>query len=145
MTLAHLMLSGNKNHTTDWGTAMTRHWSDLLFSFSGRISRLDFWYGHVIAVGLMGMIIVINVAIDVVFRLFSDDLRFPPVLGLLAVIVLWWAGLALSVKRLHDHEKSRWWLLMGGIPYLGALFLFVVLGCLRGTDGPNRFGSNGAV
>jgi uncharacterized membrane protein YhaH (DUF805 family) len=43
-----------------------------------------------------------------------------------------------SVRRLHDIDRSGWWLLLGGIP-IGNLVL-LVFHCLRGTPGPNRFG-----
>ena len=76
-------------------------------------------------------------------------------------IVSW---LAVGIKRLHDRDQSGWWILLfyfgpgvasglGHYSDSGALMLvlslvsigisiwaFVVLGCLRGTRGPNRYG-----
>jgi uncharacterized membrane protein YhaH (DUF805 family) len=40
-----------------------------------------------------------------------------------------WCFAAIAIKRLHDRNKSGWWMV---------LFFF----CLRGTRGPNRFGSD---
>ena len=51
-----------------------------------------------------------------------------------------WISLALQVKRWHDRGKSGWWVLLGCIPYSGAIWSFIELGCLRGTDGPNEYG-----
>lgn len=48
-------------------------------------------------------------------------------------------GLAVSVRRLHDQDRSGWLLLLLFIPFLGA-FALLVLMCLEGTRGPNRFG-----
>lgn len=48
-------------------------------------------------------------------------------------------NLAVSVRRLHDQDKSGWLLLLLLIPILGWFALFVLF-CLDGTRGPNRFG-----
>lgn len=48
-------------------------------------------------------------------------------------------SLAVSVRRLHDQDRSGWMLLLGLIPFLG-WFALLVLMCLEGTRGPNRFG-----
>lgn len=48
-------------------------------------------------------------------------------------------GLAVSVRRLHDQDRSGWLLLLWLVPFLG-WFALLVLMCLDGTRGPNRFG-----
>jgi uncharacterized membrane protein YhaH (DUF805 family) len=72
------------------------------------------------------------------------------------------SNIAIGVKRLHDRDKSGWWLLLfyplpvvldrigSGAGSVGAIFslasfaisiwAIVELGCLRGTDGPNAYG-----
>jgi uncharacterized membrane protein YhaH (DUF805 family) len=50
-------------------------------------------------------------------------------------------ALALSVRRLHDQDRSGWLLLLGLIPLLGG-FALLVLMCLGGTVGGNRYGSD---
>lgn len=50
-------------------------------------------------------------------------------------------GLALSVRRMHDIDRSGWWLLIGLIPLVGAIILLVWF-CSRGTVGGNRFGAD---
>jgi len=47
--------------------------------------------------------------------------------------------LAVSVRRLHDQDRSGWLLLLLLIPVLG-WFALLVLYCLDGTPGPNRYG-----
>jgi uncharacterized membrane protein YhaH (DUF805 family) len=44
------------------------------------------------------------------------------------------------IKRFHDRDKSGWWVLIGLIPVIGAIWLLIELGFLKGTPGPNRFG-----
>ncbi|HXD02029.1 MAG TPA: DUF805 domain-containing protein [Novosphingobium sp.] len=48
-------------------------------------------------------------------------------------------GIAVSVRRLHDQDRSGWLLLLALIPFLGWFALLVFM-CLEGTRGPNRFG-----
>lgn len=124
-------------------------WRSFLFSFKGRITRLPFWLWCVAGIPL-GMI---N---DFVQTLLEQ----PPKTGVLfylaaAFLILWtgivvvefWASLAIMTKRLHDRDRSGWFLLIGFIPLIGFLWLFYELGFGRGTDGPNRFGPepNGAT
>lgn len=48
-------------------------------------------------------------------------------------------ALAVSVRRLHDQDRSGWLLLLVLVPVLGWFALFVFM-CLEGTRGPNRYG-----
>jgi uncharacterized membrane protein YhaH (DUF805 family) len=49
------------------------------------------------------------------------------------------AVLGIGMRRLHDLDKSGWWLLLALIPLLGALVLLFFF-VQRGTVGDNRFG-----
>ena len=49
--------------------------------------------------------------------------------------------LAVAVRRLHDTDRSGWWILLGLIPLVGWIILLVWY-CSKGTDGPNRFGQD---
>ena len=67
-----------------------------------------------------------------------------PAMGLWAVYGLIMLGLlipslAVSIRRLHDTNRSGWWILIGLIPFLGALVL-IVFYLLDGTPGPNKYG-----
>jgi uncharacterized membrane protein YhaH (DUF805 family) len=50
-------------------------------------------------------------------------------------------GLAVAVRRLHDIDRTGWWILLALIPLVGAIVL-IIWYCTKGTDGPNRFGPN---
>ena len=50
-------------------------------------------------------------------------------------------SIAVTIRRLHDTNRSGWWLLLAFIPFLGALALLVFT-LLDGTPGPNRFGED---
>lgn len=50
-------------------------------------------------------------------------------------------GLAVAARRLHDRDMSALWLLLWFVPLLGWIALLVIF-CLPGTPGPNRFGAD---
>ncbi len=110
----------------------------LLFSFQGRIRRLHYWLtaiGAGVAVAIIGGILVS------MSGLATGHLN--PIVALPLIVICAaeaWIGLALGVKRCHDRDKSGWFLLIGLIPLIGAVWLFIELGLLDGTPGPNRFG-----
>ena len=56
----------------------------------------------------------------------------------LAVLI---PGLAVSVRRLHDTERSGWWLLIALVPFIGAIVLLVFT-VQDSKAGSNKFGEN---
>ncbi len=120
-----------------FGTVRLDPWN-LLFSTKGRIPRVLLW---------AGLVMVEMVSWRVVRLVFNlgeiDDLRpivFPvaALLGLLFAYV----RVALFVKRLHDADRSGWWLFIALVPILGPLLLLGYCGFAHGTAGPNRFGTD---
>jgi uncharacterized membrane protein YhaH (DUF805 family) len=61
------------------------------------------------------------------------------VLSTLASLVLLLPGLSVLVRRLHDTDRSAWWILIPFVPLIGSIWLIVLL-CQRGTEGANRYG-----
>lgn len=57
----------------------------------------------------------------------------------IVTLVLFIPSLSVSVRRLHDIDRTGWWLLLGLIPILGWIVL-IVFACQKGTAGANRFG-----
>jgi uncharacterized membrane protein YhaH (DUF805 family) len=47
-------------------------------------------------------------------------------------------ALALCVRRLHDTDRSGWWILIVLLPYVGAIVLLIFT-LLKGSSGPNRY------
>jgi uncharacterized membrane protein YhaH (DUF805 family) len=54
----------------------------------------------------------------------------------LAVLV---PGIAVSIRRLHDTNKSGWWILISLVPLVGGIILLVLM-CIEGDPGPNLYG-----
>lgn len=50
----------------------------------------------------------------------------------------------MSVRRLHDVDRSGWWLLVGCVPLIGALVL-LFWACSKGTPSGNRYGAGPAA
>jgi Protein of unknown function (DUF805) len=48
-------------------------------------------------------------------------------------------GIAVSIRRLHDLDRTGWWILLALIPLIGWIILLIWY-ISKGTDGPNRFG-----
>ena len=101
----------------------------LLFSFKGRINRQTFWLYAVFAVVFM---LVLGAVAN------SSDAAAPIVVPLF--LVLLYADIAVSAKRLHDTNRTGWCLLVGIIPLIGSIYLLVVCGFFKGTEGDNRYG-----
>ena len=60
--------------------------------------------------------------------------------GIYALAVLI-PSLAVSVRRLHDTDRSGWWLLIALVPLIGAIVLLVFL-VLDSSSGQNQYGAN---
>jgi uncharacterized membrane protein YhaH (DUF805 family) len=110
----------------------------LLFSFQGRIRRLHWWLAGI----SIGVVIGIVVSVLLPMSGMAQGTPNPIFMALIGVIYLVdiYIGLALGAKRCHDRDKSAWFLAIGLIPLIGAIWLLVELGFLDGTQGPNRFG-----
>ena len=105
--------------------------SHLLFSFEGRIGRQAYWFAVVI-------LIAAGLVATIVDRLlFRDPNSF---VSLIVALVSIYANVAVSVKRWHDRDKSGWWCLIIFIPFVGAVWILIENGFLKGTSGPNRYG-----
>jgi uncharacterized membrane protein YhaH (DUF805 family) len=119
-------------------------WQWLFTSFDGRGNRAKFWVGSLV---LWVLGIVVNLVLSTIFGMQYVDSGIFPVMGSLAWLVWVIIGIALSyasfavwAKRWHDRDKSGWWSLIFFVPIVGAIWILVELGCLPGTEGPNRFG-----
>jgi len=128
-------------------------WRALFFSFSGRINRAKYWLAAVI---LTAVFVVPGM---IAFATMSTLVWILVAVIFVAVAI---SGIAVGSKRLHDRDKSAWWLALFylGPAFLGAIgdaaggagvifhvisfgisiWAFIELGILRGTAGPNRFG-----
>jgi uncharacterized membrane protein YhaH (DUF805 family) len=146
---------------------------DFFFGFDGRINRAKYW--RVILLNficLMIFMLVVPLSIGSSFYNADPTWAKPLTLALLAgtmgpvLIISTWCFAAMSIKRLHDRNKSGWWLalffiapsllgklsdrlddqtavfIIGLVGFGLSVWCFVEIFCLKGTKGPNRFGSD---
>ncbi len=112
----------------NFGEAIKSGFSNYV-NFSDRASRSAYWYWLLfVTIGyIVALIIDRAIGVPIVYVLFALAVLLP--------------GIAVAVRRLHDLDRSGWWLLLGFIPLVGGIILIVWF-CGKGTDGPNRFGAD---
>ncbi|MFV2010783.1 MULTISPECIES: DUF805 domain-containing protein [Micromonosporaceae] len=110
-------------------SALTRY-----VGFSGRARRAEYWWFVLFstAVAIVGSILdlLLGTGLD------GGNLGILYVVALLALAL---PSLAVAVRRLHDTERSGWWVLISPIPLIGPLVMLIFT-VQDGTPGPNRFG-----
>ena len=139
-------------------------WTNLLFSYQGRINRAKFW--------LAVLVFVVAGIVAAILGAISGSDALGQLLTGVVNLVCFVSGIFVAIKRLHDRDRSGWWLLLfyiapsvlltigiiwaiaaivgnssGSTGFLISLagfaigvWGFVELGCLRGTVGPNQYG-----
>ena len=100
-----------------------------LFSFRGRTSRLNYWRVW------LGMNLAIA-ALWVVFIFIAMGAGEIAMVPLVLVVPLMVVSAAVSVRRLHDRNKSAWWLLVFWVGPLAGLVVAQVLTERTGEGGP---------
>jgi uncharacterized membrane protein YhaH (DUF805 family) len=111
-------------------------WKYLFTSFDGRIGRQTYWMGILVFFGLG---IVASILDLILGTQIGEDVGL---IGAVVSIAMIYPAIALYAKRWHDRNKSGWWTLIGLIPIIGAIWMLVELGFLRGTEGSNDYGSD---
>ncbi|WP_371169447.1 DUF805 domain-containing protein [Aliiroseovarius sp. 2305UL8-7] len=102
--------------------------------FTGRAARSEFWFFALFTT--LGSI-VLGIVDTVIFGAGND---FSPLSSIFSLAVLL-PSLAVAARRLHDIDRTAWWLLLVLVPIVGWLVL-LYFHVLKGTDGPNRFGND---
>jgi uncharacterized membrane protein YhaH (DUF805 family) len=136
---------------------------EFLFGASGRISRSKYWRSLLIywVAGLFVAVILLT----------ASGLAAPLFIVMILLVLIPWLmwGFAIHTERLHDRDKSAWWLVIflllpavleqianlgwfEGAIGLGVNFIlalaafalsiwgFIEIGCLQGTAGANTYG-----
>lgn len=104
--------------------------------FSGRSRRKEYWFFV-----LFNILISIGLAIvDGVTGTFNAEAGVG-LLGALYSLAILIPSIAVTVRRLHDIDRSGWWILIALVPIIGAIILFVFM-VLDSNSGSNRFGEN---
>ena len=135
---------------------------NLMFGYDGRIGRLYCFLGFLAFVAIVAFLS--GIAEDATAGT-GDIGRYVAFVFIVGTGL--WMHSAVTIKRLHDRDKAAGWYLIYGIApfvfflaaiyfwtvraveiasilfvlsFAGLIWAIVELGCMRGTDGPNRFG-----
>ena len=97
-------------------------------TFSGRAGGTEYWWFVLFGTIVFGLASLLDHAA------FGRDALF----WAICTIVFLIPYAAVAVRRLHDTDRSGWWLLLAFVP-LGNIVLLIWF-CMPSTSGPNRFG-----
>ncbi|WLV24620.1 DUF805 domain-containing protein [Aciduricibacillus chroicocephali] len=98
--------------------------------FQGRARRKEYW-----------MFVLFNYIFTLIIGFSNEIITLPAAIGYVYVFGMIVPNLAVSVRRLHDTNRSGWWVLINIIPLVGPIIL-TVFQCLDSTPGTNKYGPN---
>ncbi|MDD5009017.1 MAG: DUF805 domain-containing protein [Syntrophorhabdaceae bacterium] len=104
--------------------------------FSGRARRKEYWYFFLFN-------FIVGLVLGFIDGLVGTSSKGAGIglLGSIYVLAVFVPGIAVSVRRLHDTNRSGWWLLIVLIPIIGAIILLVFM--MQGSrKDENRYGPN---
>lgn len=111
---------------------------ELFFTSKGRLNRKSYIYRNFFLSFVLNIIRIILAVlaayIDALELLFTGLLY---VLGIFGFV----AGIMMLERRLHDLDKSGWWMLLFCVPLVNILFYIYIL-FFKGTEGPNQYGED---
>ncbi|MCX8075349.1 MAG: DUF805 domain-containing protein [Clostridia bacterium] len=94
------------------------------FDFSGRSTRKEYWMAY-----------LINIIIIFILSFISQTgIDLITIYGLLIIL----PTLSLFIRRMHDINRSGWWIFGGLIPFVGWIIVLVFL-CTRSIDENNSY------
>ncbi len=130
-----------------WMLLPLRRYAD----FNGRSRRREFWmfrlFFYLVLIAL-SLVAIAGVPWSDIFDGSTSDPDFDDLTPLFWIgmigAVLWYVGcivpsIAVCIRRLHDADMSGWLWLLYFVPSVGSIIV-IVLACLPGTNGLNRYG-----
>lgn len=101
--------------------------------FQGRSRRAEYWWYALFTFAVSIVLALIDIAV------FGTAAGGVGILGGLFALATLVPSIAVGVRRLHDTDRSGWWLLIALIPLIGAIVLIVFF-VMDGAPGENKFG-----
>jgi len=96
--------------------------------FDGRAGRGEYWW-----------FALANIVVYVALSILTQISGIFSLLFFIYALAVFVPSIAVAIRRLHDTDKSGWLLLIGLIPFVGAIILLVFV-IQEGTSGPNQYG-----
>ena len=110
----------------DWYLAVLKKYA----VFAGRARRKEFW-----------MFVLFNLIISIVLGIVESIIKTGGILGGIYALAVLIPSIAVGVRRLHDIDRTGWWLLISFVPIIG-LIVLIVFAATDGTPGDNKYGPN---
>jgi uncharacterized membrane protein YhaH (DUF805 family) len=102
------------------------------FIYQDRASRSEFWYFSLIYT-------ILSIPIYIYENSYDPTEKNLYIISVICVIILFLPGIAVQIRRMHDINKSGWFILLNLVPFIGSIIVLVML-IEKGTLGKNRFG-----
>lgn len=96
--------------------------------FDGRAGRGEYWW-----------FVLANIVVYVALSILMQISGIFSLLFFIYALAVFVPSIAVAIRRLHDTDKSGWFMLIGLIPFVGAIILLVFV-IQEGTSGPNQYG-----
>ena len=104
-------------------------------TFMGRARRKEYWY--FVLVNFFAQVVLYAMDCALFDAYYTDNTYFSGLYALLIFV----PSLAVTIRRLHDTNRSGWWLLLACIPIIGSVILLVILAEDSDYD-TNQYGDN---
>ena len=107
--------------------------------FEGRSRRSEYWY-------FVLFNFLISIALNIIDRGIGtyDSKATVGLLSTIYALAVLVPSIAVGIRRLHDTNRSGWWLLIALIPLIGAIILIVFMA--QDSDASeNQYGANPKV
>ncbi|KAA0139750.1 DUF805 domain-containing protein [Gimesia chilikensis] len=103
--------------------------------FSGRARRKEYWM-------FVLMNFLVSILISIVGAVIGDtDGLIAVSLSGVYALFIFIPSLAVTVRRLHDTNKSGWWILITFVPLIGGLVLLIFM-IMDSDPNTNAYGAN---
>jgi uncharacterized membrane protein YhaH (DUF805 family) len=114
------------------------------FDFKTRSSRAEFWYFYLftVIVGMIGIQLDQYLSLELIRFELSRSPNNEFILGhfyTFTYFLFLVPSLSLYVRRLHDTDRSGWWLMIMLIPFIGFVTI-TMFWLLKGNDKSNKYG-----
>lgn len=102
--------------------------------FRGRSTRSEYWWFYLLTIAVSLLLAILDSVFSIPLTLLSTIYFFASLIP----------SLAIQVRRLHDVDKSGWYMLLNFVIIIGWIWL-LVLNILDSTPGANKYGQNPKV
>jgi len=104
--------------------------------FSGRSRRKEYWF-------FVLFVVIISIVLNIIDGLIGvyDRSMGAGLLSTIFSLAILIPSIAVSVRRLHDIDRTGWWVLIALVPLVGWIVL-LVFHVQDSTPGTNRYGPN---